>query len=118
MAYFMVALDAKRRPTLPAQLLKEAGISLKKALVARVAGEGRIVLESPEAARAAVRERVRAAARAGSHDVTGDSVADVRAFRDEDNRLVDANMTRRAVSEVSEEESTRRGKALLELLGL
>jgi bifunctional DNA-binding transcriptional regulator/antitoxin component of YhaV-PrlF toxin-antitoxin module len=51
---WQVALDAKRRPTLPAALLEEAGISPADALVAHADGEGVIVLET----RAAVRRRL------------------------------------------------------------
>jgi len=44
---FSVRLDSKRRPTLPARLLEEAGLSGATDLVARADGPGRIVLEDP-----------------------------------------------------------------------
>jgi hypothetical protein len=44
---FRVGLDAKRRPTLPAALLREAHIDPSHDLIARADGEGRIVLEDP-----------------------------------------------------------------------
>lgn len=52
-----VALDVKRRPTLPAALLEEAGIEPTEALVAHSAGEGVIVLETRAAIRRRLRER-------------------------------------------------------------
>jgi hypothetical protein len=52
-----VALDVKRRPTLPAALLEEAGIVPTEALVAHTAGEGVIVLETRAAIRRRLRER-------------------------------------------------------------
>lgn len=45
---FQLNLDERRRPTLPADLLKEAGIAVSvPMLVAHVEGAGRIVLEDP-----------------------------------------------------------------------
>ena len=44
---FRVGLDAKRRPTLPAALLRQAHIDPSHDLIARADGEGRIVLEDP-----------------------------------------------------------------------
>lgn len=52
-----VALDVKRRPTLPAALLEEAGIAPTEALVAHTAGDGVIVLETRAAIRRRLRER-------------------------------------------------------------
>lgn len=46
-AGYRVPLDAKRRPTLPAALLVEAGIDPTHELVARADGPGRVVLEDP-----------------------------------------------------------------------
>jgi hypothetical protein len=51
-----VALDSRRRPTLPAELLAAAHVDPDERLVARPDGEGRIVLET----RAAIRARIRA----------------------------------------------------------
>lgn len=52
-----VALDVKRRPTLPAALLEEAGIAPNDPLVAHTAAEGVIVLETRAAIRRRLRER-------------------------------------------------------------
>ncbi|MFB9906359.1 hypothetical protein [Allokutzneria oryzae] len=64
MTSYRLVLDAKRRPTLPAQLLRDAELPEAKELVARVIGPGRIVLEDPRAAlgrlQAAVAEGKRA----------------------------------------------------------
>jgi len=55
---FRVGLDAKRRPTLPAALLREAHIDPSHDLIARADGEGRIVLEDPVAMLAAFQSAV------------------------------------------------------------
>jgi hypothetical protein len=47
---YRIVVDSKRRPTLPAQLLREAQLPEVKELVAHVEGPGRIVLEDPGAA--------------------------------------------------------------------
>lgn len=47
---YRLVLDNKRRPTLPAQLLRDAQVPEVKELVAHVEGPGRIVLEDPHAA--------------------------------------------------------------------
>jgi hypothetical protein len=47
---YRLVLDSKRRPTLPAQLLREAELSGAREFVAHVEGPGRIVLEDPKAA--------------------------------------------------------------------
>jgi hypothetical protein len=60
---FPVHLDSKRRPTLPARLLDEAGISGTSNLVARSDGPGRIVLEDPTAMLHALQERLAASLR-------------------------------------------------------
>lgn len=52
-----VALDAKRRPTLPVALLEEAGITPGQPMVAHTGGEGVIVLETRAAIRRRLRER-------------------------------------------------------------
>ena len=52
-----VALDAKRRPTLPVALLAEAGIAAGEPLVARAGGDGVIVLETRAALRRRLQER-------------------------------------------------------------
>lgn len=55
-ASWEVALDSRRRPTLPAELLAAAHVAPDERLVARPDGDGRIVLET----RAAIRTRIRA----------------------------------------------------------
>ena len=76
---YTLAVDSKRRPTLPVQLLDAAQIGPDEPLVAHVEGEGRIVLET----RAAVRRRLQhrfqsAAAAAGRRDLV-DELLDERA---------------------------------------
>lgn len=44
---YRVRMDGKRRPTLPAALLDEAGIDPAHELVAYADGHGRVVLEDP-----------------------------------------------------------------------
>jgi hypothetical protein len=58
---FHVRLDAKRRPTLPARLLEDAGLAGVGELIARADGRGRIVLEDPAAMLSALQDRVAAA---------------------------------------------------------
>lgn len=48
-AEFHVHLDAKRRPTLPARVLREAELTGARELVVRADGPGRIVLEDSDA---------------------------------------------------------------------
>lgn len=55
---YRLPLDGKRRPTLPAALLAEAGIDATHELVARVDGPGRVVLEDPLSVLAAFQSRV------------------------------------------------------------
>ncbi len=55
---YRLPLDAKRRPTLPAALLAEAGIDATHELVARADGPGRLVLEDPLSVLAAFQGRV------------------------------------------------------------
>ncbi|HVB90811.1 MAG TPA: hypothetical protein VND70_01805 [Acidimicrobiales bacterium] len=61
-AGFPVHLDTKRRPTLSAALLREAGLTGVTELVARADGPGRIVLESPSALLEALQARLSGAA--------------------------------------------------------
>jgi bifunctional DNA-binding transcriptional regulator/antitoxin component of YhaV-PrlF toxin-antitoxin module len=58
---FRVRLDTKRRPTLPARLLEDAGLAGVEELVARADGCGRIVLEDPAAMLSALQDRLAAA---------------------------------------------------------
>ena len=46
-ATYRLRMDGKRRPTLPAALLDDAGISPTHELVAYTDGRGRVVLEDP-----------------------------------------------------------------------
>jgi bifunctional DNA-binding transcriptional regulator/antitoxin component of YhaV-PrlF toxin-antitoxin module len=50
-------LDAKRRSTLPVELLEEAHIEVTDQLLAHVEEEGRIVLETREAVRRRLQQR-------------------------------------------------------------
>ena len=82
---YRLPLDAKRRPTLPAALLAEAGIDATHELVARADGPGRVVLEDPlsvlAAFQAAVVEGKRLHGFEGSlaDDLLADRAADARA---------------------------------------
>jgi hypothetical protein len=82
---YRVHVDAKRRPTLPAALLAEAGIDATHELVARADGLGRIILEDPLEVLAAfqngVTEGMRELGETGSlvDDLLADRVADARA---------------------------------------
>jgi hypothetical protein len=60
-ATYHVRLDTKRRPTLPARLLEDAGLASVGELIARVDGRGRIVLEDPAAMLSALQDRLAAA---------------------------------------------------------
>ena len=55
---FTVRLDSKRRPTLPAALLDEAGLAGATDLVARADGPGRIVLEDPTSMLRSLQQRL------------------------------------------------------------
>lgn len=55
-----VRLDARRRPTLPRELLEAAGVGGEEEWVARVEGPGRIVLESTATVLAALQAAVAA----------------------------------------------------------
>jgi hypothetical protein len=76
---YRVILDAKRRPTLPAALLEEAGISPSSDLVAHSDRKGRIVLEDPLAMLAAFQQAV--AEGMAETGFTGDLVEDLLADR-------------------------------------
>lgn len=65
---YRVRLDNRRRPTLPAALLKEAEIDGEGTeLIARVEGTGRVVLEDPMALLRDLQDEV-AAEMARNHD--------------------------------------------------
>lgn len=110
-----VTIDSRRRPALPARLMEEAGMRPGDHVRVRVAGAGRLVIETAAASREAARDRIRAKVEPISVD--RDVVAEVRAGRDEDNRVADENAARRGVLE-NEEHSAQRGEALLAALGL
>lgn len=76
---YRVRVDGKRRPTLPAALLAEAGIDVTHDLVAHADGLGRIVLEDPLALLAAFQDDVLAGK--GAHGTDGSLVADLLADR-------------------------------------
>ena len=103
-------IGAKGRSVLPAPVRRAAQVAEGDRLIARAEGRGRIVLETPDA----IRERVWAAApRCQELDAT----ADVRAMRDEDNGISDANFMRR--SELTDPENAEAvGQRLLAKLGL
>lgn len=108
MAEFRVG--ERGRSVLPAEVRRAARVEEGDQMVARAEGPGRIVLET----RDAIAARVWAAApTATGLDVT----ADVRAMRDEDNAISDANFVRRA-AEGDDEASRSAGQRLLAELGL
>lgn len=84
-AGFRVTLDAKRRPTLPTALLRAAQIDPTHELIARPDGEGRIVLEDPEALLRAFQSAVLAGK--AERGVTGSLADDLLAERAADRSL-------------------------------
>ena len=82
---FRVTLDGKRRPTLPAALLDDAGVDATRVLIARVDGPGRIVLEDPAVALAAFQAQVAEGKRARGFD--GDLADDLLTHRAADHTL-------------------------------
>ncbi len=60
---YRLRLDGKRRPTLPASLLEDAGIDPAHELIARPDGHGRVVLEDPLVMLAAFQDAVAAGKR-------------------------------------------------------
>ena len=104
-------VGAKGRVVLPAAVRRAAGIEEGDQVVARPAGEGRVVIETVRS----IRERVWAAA----PDASGlDSTMEIRTMRDEDNNLSDTAFKRRAIVSGSETDSAAAGAALLARLGL
>jgi bifunctional DNA-binding transcriptional regulator/antitoxin component of YhaV-PrlF toxin-antitoxin module len=81
---YRVLVDTKRRLTLPAALLAEAGIDATHELAARADGHGRIILEDPLKVLAAFQNSVAHGMRelggSGSlvEDLLADRVADAR----------------------------------------
>ncbi len=76
---YRVHLDGKRRPTLPAALLADAGLSSTRELVARTDGTGRVILEDPLAMLARFQRAV--AAHKHNHGMTTSLVDDLIADR-------------------------------------
>ncbi len=82
---YRLPLDAKRRPTLPAALLAEAGIDATHELVARADGPGRVVLEDPLSVLAAFQaavaggKQLRGFEGSLAEDLLADRAADARA---------------------------------------
>jgi len=104
-------VGAKGRVVLPAAVRRAAGIEEGDQVVARPAGEGRVVIETVRS----IRERVWAAA----PDASGlDTTTEVRAMRAEDNDVSDQGFARRAAVNGSETDSAAAGAALLARLGL
>lgn len=104
-------IGAKGRVVLPVAVRRAAHLEEGAEVVARPDGAGRIIIETVES----IRARVWAAApQAGGHDVT----AEVRAMRDEDNRVSDEAFARRTAEVGSEGDSVATGAALLVHLGL
>ena len=105
-------VGAKGRVVLPAAVRRAANITEGAEVVARPEGEGRVVIETVDS----IRKRVWAAA----PDASGlNATTDVRVMRDDDNRVSDAALTRRAAAHGgSETESAAAGAALLARLGL
>lgn len=97
----------KGRVSLPAAVRREAGVPEGAEVVARVAGPGRIVIETPEA----IRERIWSAA----PEPSGlDASADLRRMRNDDAALADAAAARRETATTTEDA----GSKLLALLDI
>lgn len=107
----MLELGAKGRVVVPTAVRREAEIELGQTLIARAEGPGRIVLETP----AAVQARVWAAA--PMEGEPQDSVRDVRALRDDDNRISERAARRRQGAAVADSQDDL-GEALLRVLAL
>ena len=104
-------IGAKGRVVLPAAVRRAANIAEGDQVVARPAGEGRVVIETVHS----IRARVWGAAPGASGL---DTTTEVRAMRAEDNDLSDAAYLRRAADSNSETDSAAAGAALLTRLGL
>lgn len=78
---YVVKVDNKRRPTLPAQLLADADLPERPdSLIAHADGAGRIVLETPEAIKRRIRQRATAGRqRTGRGDSAAESLLADRA---------------------------------------
>lgn len=101
-------LGEKGRVVVPAEVRRAAGLTADSEVVIRAEGEGRVVIETADAAR----KRVWDAAPPPS----GDATSDVRAMREEDSRIADENAAARSRASADPEEDP--GQRLLEALGL
>lgn len=113
-AGFPVSLDAKRRPTLPAELLRDAHIQAGDELRAFPGGEGIIVLCNRDAVLSQVRESIRAGFDA---PVTEGAVERFLAERRQDQTREDARFASRN-DDTTDEQTEARGAALIAELGL
>lgn len=104
-------IGAKGRVVLPAGLRRAAHMEEGAEVVARLIGEGQLLIETKDA----VRARVWAAA---PRPTDLDTSSDVRAMRAEDASRVADNAARREQSLGSVEDSEAAGAALLARLGL
>lgn len=104
-------VGAKGRVVLPAAIRRAAHIGEGDELVARLVGEGQLLLETKDA----VRARVWGAA---PQPIGLDAAADVRAMRTQDVALESRNEARREAAEGSATESDEAGAALLAHLRL
>ncbi len=94
-------IGPKGRVVLPAAVRRAAHVEVGRDVVARPDGDGRFVIESVEA----IRRRVWAAAPVP----TGlDATEDVRALREDDNRVADENWARRGADAASSSPCPRR----------
>lgn len=105
-----VRMDAKRRVSLPSQLLDQVGIVAATRLVAHVEGPGRVVIETPEAAVASAAERIWA-----DLSPEADAPLDLSAIRDADQRTSEQNIAARLNGQVA---SADADSNLLEVLGI
>lgn len=105
-------VGAKGRAVIPVAVRRAAGVAEGQTMVAQADAPGRIVLETPEAIQARVW--------AGAPGQEGEDAADdLRALRDEDNRLAEAAAGRRARGTSGREaEADDLGERLLKDLGL
>ena len=106
-----VRIGEKGRAVLPIEVRRAAGIEPTDELIATAEGPGRIVLQT----RRGIEQGVWASARPTGMDPSDD----VRALRQEDRAIADANFARQALeTEAGDEEARRIGEELLAQLGL
>lgn len=85
-----VRMDTKRRPTLPSDLLKAAGIRADEILVASTTGDGTVILRSQSSNLHQIREELNAGFRAGG---PVQEVSSLREDRDADDAAIDKRVT-------------------------